>query len=89
MRLYLVFTSFYFLSLLIMVYEKGNSETINDKLYSDYCTMKVSYSSHSAHITISVELVDECMQTLKLGKAASFDKLTSEHLLYCTLLVSN
>ena len=60
----------------------SNSEIKNKKLHSSYCSMKVKYNLQAqAHITpsITVELVDRCIEKLKLGRSASIDNITAEH----------
>ena len=67
-----------------------NSEQRNNELYSEFLEAKLSYSDNSSapEFKCTVEMVDTVIQKLKLGKAASVDNITAEHVKYCHPAVS-
>ena len=63
----------------------SNSEERNCQLRKEYCTLRKNYSccDNIKNYLVSIELVDASIFKLKTGKAASLDRLTSEHLKHC------
>jgi len=59
-----------------------NSQSQHDLLKAKFQTRFDSYMDDKTLPQCNVELVDDCIRHLKRGKAAGFDELTVEHLLY-------
>jgi hypothetical protein len=58
-----------------------NNATLSNKLMDKFLTLCNVYNIHE-NVCIDVETVDRCIRKMKLGRAAGWDEIDVEHLLY-------
>ena len=59
-----------------------NNEYVNNKLKEQFQKKFSQYNPASSHEVMSVELVDQCIRKMKLGKAPGLDGIETEHLVH-------
>jgi len=67
-----------------------NKADVNEKIKSDFYNLMENYQGATMNFNlINVNLVNFCINNLKLGKAAGIDKITAEHLYYTHPYISD
>jgi hypothetical protein len=67
-----------------------NSQVAGDRLFNEFVNKYnefVACDDHAVYTEISVELIDRCLHSMKLHKAAGIDGIEVEHLLYAHPIV--
>ena len=71
----------------------SNFAATSDKLYEQYFILRPEYigsvTSNDQVEIINIELITNCIQGLKLGKAAGLDEVEPKHIVYALPIVQS